>query len=59
MNMLHQWHRSSHTNRTEEVIKEEYKQEYKEEYNDEDIPLWDGGEFDTLPVIKARNRKES
>ena len=44
VNMLRQWHRLSHTSYlAEEVI--------REEYDDEDIPLWDGGESDTQPVI--------
>ena len=44
VNMLRQWHRRSHTSYlAEEVIREEYE--------DEDIPLWDGGESDTQPVI--------
>ena len=30
----------------------------KEEYDDEDIPLWDGGESDTQPVINKELSKE-
>ena len=42
--MLRQWHRPSHTSYlAEEVIRED---------DNEDIPLWDGGESDTQPVIK-------
>ena len=51
VNMLHQWHRPSHTSYlAEEVV--------HEEDDDEDIPLWDGGESDTQPVINKELSSE-
>ena len=46
VNMLRRWHQPPHTSYVaEEVV--------KEEYDDEDIPLWDGGESDSHPVINS------
>ena len=48
--MLRQWHRPSQTSYLVEVV--------HEEEGDEDIPLWDGGEADTQPVISREQKRE-